>query len=76
MNNSLIFDSQLLPDGHLSCPKEFVHKKNVQFKVLVMFKESEREATDQEIEQAAIQDTSEDFLSQEELTYYMSLEDV
>ncbi len=76
MNNTLIFDSQLLPDGHLSCPKEFVHKKNLQFKVLVIFQEPEREATEQEIEQSAVRDMPEDFLSPEEVTYYMNLEDV
>ena len=76
MINTRIFDSQLLSDGHLSCPEEFAHKKNIQFKVLVIFEEQDREATDQEIEQTAIQDTSEDFLSQKELEYYMSLEDI
>ena len=76
MINTCIFDSQLLSDGHLSCPEEFAHKKNIQFKVLVIFEEQEREATDQEIEEAAIQDTSEDVLSQKELRYYMSLEDL
>ncbi len=68
MINTLIFDTQLLPDGHLSCPKEFTQKKHVQFKVLVIFEEPDREATDQEIERAAIHDTSEDVLSEEELT--------
>lgn len=28
-----VFDSKLLPDGHLFCPKEFADKKNLQFKV-------------------------------------------
>lgn len=74
--NTLIFDSQLLPDGHLSCPKEFVHKKNVQFKVLVIFEETNLEASDQDIEHTALLDHSDEFLSQEELDYYMHLEDL
>ena len=69
MINTLVFDSQLLPDGHLACPQEFAQKKNVQFKVLVIFEEPTYEATDQELEYAAIQDTSEDILSLEELNY-------
>lgn len=32
-------------------------------------------ASDPDIELAAVQDTSEDFLSEEELTYYLQLED-
>ncbi len=75
MINTLIFDSQLLPDGHLACPQEFVEKKNIQFKVLVIFEEQEREAADREIETSAIHDLSDEFLSQEELKYYMSLEE-
>lgn len=73
--NTLIFDSQLLSDGHLSCPEEFIHKKNVQFKVLVIFEEIEQEASDRDVEQATIQDTSDEFLSQQELDYYLALED-
>lgn len=73
---TLIFDSQVLPDGHLSCPKEFASKKNVQFKVLVIFEETERESSDEEIEQAAILDSTDEFLSPEEVNYYMNLEDV
>ncbi len=76
MINTVVFDSHLLPDGHLTCPQEFVHKRNIQFKVLVIFEEPECEATDQDLEHAAVQDTSEDMLSQEELHYYLSLEDI
>jgi hypothetical protein len=72
---TLVFDSHLLPDGHLSCPKEFVRKKNVQFKVLVVFEETERQASDRDLEQAAIQDTGDEFLSQNELDYYLSLDE-
>ena len=76
MINTLVFDSQLLPDGHLTCPQEFIRKKNIQFKVLVILEEPECEATDQDIEQAAIQDTANDILSDEELQYYLNLEDL
>ncbi len=76
MINTLIFDSQLLPDGHLACPQEFTQKKNIQFKVLAIFEEPAREATNQELEHAAIQDTSDEMLSPEELHYYLSLEDL
>jgi len=73
--NTLVFDSQLLSDGHLSCPKEFIHRKNVQFKVLVIFEDTEQEALDRDIECASIQDTSDEFLTQHELNYYLELED-
>jgi len=74
--NTLVFDSQLLSDGHLSCPEKFIHNKNVQFKVLVIFEETEQEASDRDVEQATIQDMSDEFLSQHELDYYLALEDV
>lgn len=61
---------------HLSCPEEFIHKKNVHFKVLVIFEETEQEASDRDIEQATIQDISDEFLLQHELDYYLALEDV
>jgi len=73
--NTLVFDSQLLSDGHLSCPEYFIHKKNVQFKVLVIFEETEQEASDRDVEQATIKDMGDEFLSQHELDYYMALED-
>jgi len=71
-----MFDSQLLSDGHLFCPKQFRGKKNAQFKVLVIFEDIPPEASDYEMETAAIQDTSEEYLSQEELGYYLKLQDV
>jgi hypothetical protein len=61
------FESKLLPEGHLYCPKEFTKKKNVHFKVIVVFDESD-------IELSAIKDNSIDFLSREELDYYLNLE--
>jgi len=74
--NTLIFDSQLLPDGHLACPQEFAYKKNVQFKVLVIFEETESEASDRELEHATVADHSDEYLSPEELTYYLHLEEL
>ncbi|MBF0103359.1 MAG: hypothetical protein HQK77_20860 [Desulfobacterales bacterium] len=35
--NTASFESKLLPDGHLYCPKEFSQKKNAFFKVIVRF---------------------------------------
>ena len=74
--NSLAFESKLLPDGHLYCPKEFADKKNVRFQVIVTFGEKKIEASDHEIELSAITDISNDFLSQEELNYYLNLEEL
>ena len=65
--NMVSFDSKLLPEGNLYCPKEFTKKKNVHFKVIVVFDESD-------IELSAIKDNSIDFLSREELDYYLNLE--
>jgi hypothetical protein len=70
----LIFESNLLSDGHLYCPEELAHKKNAHFKVVVTFEETDREASEYEIEQSNINDVSEDFLSDEELNYYLNLE--
>ncbi len=69
----LIFDSNLLPDGHLYCPDEIASKKNAHFKVIVTFDETEAEASESELELSAIHDTSEDFLTKEELKYYLNL---
>lgn len=68
-----MFESRVLPDGHLYCPKEFLQKKNIRFKVIAIFEEKEGEASDQEIEQSSVNDVSEDFLSEEELNYYFNL---
>ena len=70
------FKSKLLPDGHLYCPKEFTKKKNVKFEVIVMFEDDKIEASDQDIELSTIKDISEDFLSEEELNYYLNLEEL
>ncbi len=70
----LTFQSNLLPDGHLYCPDEIASKKNAHFKVIVTFEETEAEASESDLELSAIHDTSEDFLTEEELKYYLNLE--
>ena len=72
----LVFESKLLPDGHLYCPEELAHKENARFKVVVTFEESVFEASEYDIELSAINDVSEDFLSEEELSYYLNLKDL
>ena len=72
----MVFESKLLPDGHLYCPDEVAQKKNVHFQVIVTFKEAELEVSEHEVELSAIQDASEDFLSEEELNYYLNLKDL
>ena len=71
---NLVFKSKLLPDGHLYCPEELAHKKHVNFKVVVTFEKTDLEASEYEIEKSNINDVSEDFLSEEELNYYLNLE--
>ena len=73
---TLAFESKLLPDGHLYCPKEVASKKNVKFRVIVTFEDENVEASKQDIELSAINDVSDDFLSKEELNYYLNLEEV
>ncbi len=71
---NVAFESNLLPDGHLYCPKEFAYNQDVHFKVVATFKKPELEASEHEIELSNIKDISEDFLSPEELNYYLNLE--
>jgi len=74
VREKLVFDSKLLPDGHLYCPEELVYMKDVHFKVVVVFeKETDFEVSKHEIEIANITDVSNDFLSEEELNYYLNL---
>ncbi|MBF0379330.1 MAG: hypothetical protein HQK72_17885 [Desulfamplus sp.] len=74
--NKATFSTRLLPDGHLYCPEEFAQKKNAIFKVIVLFDETQAEASEHDIELSAINDNSTDFLSKEELSYYLGLEDL
>lgn len=68
----LIFDTKLLNDGHLYCPKKFAIK-NAKFKVIVSV--SEDHATDSEIEMSSIIDNSNDFLTKKEIKYYLNLDE-
>lgn len=70
--NEVVFDSQLLADGHLYCPKEYATPK-AKFKVIVSL--PDKNATDSDIEMASVVDQSDDFLSEEEVEYYMSLDE-
>ncbi|OHB48829.1 MAG: hypothetical protein A2099_00045 [Planctomycetes bacterium GWF2_39_10] len=72
----MFFESKLLPDGHLHCPHEITQKENAHFKVIVTLEENEYEASENEIELSAIHDISEDFLSEEEINYYLKLKDL
>ncbi len=75
MQHALVFDSHMLPDGHLACPREFLHHKNVQFKVLVLLDEADHDASDADIELAAVHDVGDEFLSQEDVNFYLALDD-
>ncbi len=71
-----VFDSHLLPDGHLYCPEQLAKNHKARFQVVVTLEEGEdNEATALELELASVQDTSEDFLSGAELKYYFALDD-
>ncbi len=72
----LVFESNLLADGHLYCPQELVYKKNIHFNVVVTFEKGDFEASEDEIELSNINDVSEDFLSEKELNYYLNLSSV
>lgn len=72
----MIFESKLLPDGHLHCPREIAKNENAHFKVIVTFEENEYEALENEIELSAVHDISEDFLSKEEINCYLKLKDL
>lgn len=64
----LVFDSKLSENGMLYCPKEFLFK-NAVYKVIV--KVDDNDAVD--FEYSAIVDNSFDFLSEEEVNYYLNL---
>lgn len=67
----VVFESQLLKDGHLYCPAKYAVPK-AKYKVIVSL--PEKDAAESEIELAAVTDLSEDFLSEEEVEYYMNME--
>ena len=69
-----VFDSRLLKDGHLYCPKEFARPK-AKFKVIVTLPDHEEDPSESDMEMAAAADNSDDFLSRQELEYYLSLDE-
>lgn len=68
----VVFDSKLLKDGHLYCPKEYAIKK-AHYKVIVSI--TEYDATDTELELAAVHDSPGDYLTKSEIEYYLKLDD-
>lgn len=71
----VVFESKVLPDGHLYCPDKLAQKKNAHFKVIATFEDNYIEACEHEIELSTLNDVSEDFLSKEELSYYLNLKE-
>jgi len=70
----MVFESKVLPDGHLYCPDELARERNAHFKVIVTFEKTDLlEASEREVELSAINDTYGDYLSEEEVDYYLSL---
>lgn len=67
----LTFNSELSENGTLTCPKEFLFK-NASYKVIVNINDYDKDTLD--IEHSAIFDNSIDFLSKEEVNYYLNLE--
>lgn len=65
----LVFDSKLSENGMLYCPKEFLFK-NAVYKVIV--KVDDIDVVD--FENSTIVDNSFDFLSEEEVNYYINLD--
>ena len=70
--SEVVFESQLLKDGHLYCPREYA-KSRAKFKVIVSL--PDENATDSEIELASVIDQSDEFLSEEEINHYMRLDE-
>lgn len=69
--HEITFESQLLRDGHLSCPKKYAMPKAI-YKVVVSLPDIT--AADSDIEMASVIDQSDEFLSDDELSYYMNLD--
>ncbi len=68
-----LFDSKLLQNGHLYCPEEFA-KPDAKYKVIVSL--PDEDVTDSDIEIASITDVSEEFLTKDEVEYYLQLEEL
>lgn len=70
----ITFESRLLADGHLYCPPELT-KENAKYTVVVSFDDPPRLASDDDIETAAVHDIAEDYLTEDELRYYLNLKE-
>lgn len=68
-----VFNSKLLQDGHLYCPEEFA-KPDAEYEVIVSL--PDEDVTDSDIEIASITDISEEFLTKDEVKYYLQLEEL
>ena len=67
-----IFETRLLKDGHLYCPKKFA-RSGAKFKVIVSLPDEEPD--DETFETASVTDLSADGLTEEEIDYYMQLDE-
>ena len=72
---AITFESKVLPDGHLYCPKELSSREDARFEVTVFFDDPQNEASERDTELSAAADASNDFLSEQELSYYLSLKE-
>ncbi|HLP47687.1 MAG TPA: hypothetical protein VK469_17210 [Candidatus Kapabacteria bacterium] len=70
--HEVIFESQLLKYGHLACPKKYAIPKAI-YKVVVSL--ADVTSADSDIEMASVVDQSDEFISEEELGYYMSMDE-
>jgi hypothetical protein len=66
--SEIIFDTKLLDNGSLYCPKELSNKE-AKYKVIVNLPDNED--FNEDIEKSAAADNSSDFLTKEELEYYL-----
>jgi hypothetical protein len=68
----VVFETRLLEDGHLYCPPKYA-RSEAKFKVIVSLPDDY--ARDADIELASAVDHADEFLSQEEIDFYMSLDE-
>jgi hypothetical protein len=67
----LVFNTKIAENGNLYCPKEFLFE-NANYKVIVNVNDDDSDNLD--VENSAILDNSEEFLSKEEVNYYLNLD--
>ncbi len=67
-----VFQTNLLPDGHLHCPAEFA-RENMRFEVIATHEDEDAQTAERDAELAAVNDVSHDLLSEQELQYYLNL---